>query len=134
MTNNSRKMFFKSLAYLTLSDFFLILLLHFFPWFDPVFTFTISSLWLFAGLSLGVYVLYVTGAEQKSHAQFSIYIFGAMAAKFMVCVAGILIYFFLATQPSKYVILPYFIFYVQFTILETYFIVKVLHAKTADEK
>ena len=96
------------------------------PLLSPFALFAWLSLGFFTLLTAGVYAMYDKGALARSNAVFMSLVFGAFGIKLFISVIFLLVYFFVAGRPALWFVLPFFVHYFGFTILETVFVVRKL--------
>ncbi|MCH8330766.1 MAG: hypothetical protein IH946_05215 [Bacteroidetes bacterium] len=93
---------------------------------DALVQFSWLGLGFFFFLTIVVFLMYKAGTARKQQAGFTIYVYGAMGLKFFLSIICLLTYLYFIRPETKLIVIPFFLQYVAFTFLETYYIAKSL--------
>jgi hypothetical protein len=94
--------------------------------------FTWESLAFFFVVTLLLFVLALNGVRNRSHSSFMGTVFGAMAIKFIICIVAVIVYLKVIKPDSIIFILPFFVMYVIFTVIETASLVRAIKQAEGD--
>lgn len=101
-----------------------VYLIHFVPVLDPFLEFIRYATLFFTLLSTLIYRIVSAGIKNKNSNSFITSVYVAMMIKMIFCVIAVLSYYFIVKPGNIYFVIPFFIFYILYTVFETFVLVK----------